>query len=113
MILTALILPGLLLSRADRRQRESPAEASRPAAAAAADATPVDAKPADAAAPAVANARRRLRSPPGFKPMKRGKYILYCRKETVMGTRFRRRSATTRMAFARWPSQLREEREKI
>jgi hypothetical protein len=26
--------------------------------------------------------------PPGFKPKKRGKYMLYCRKETVMGTRF-------------------------
>lgn len=29
-----------------------------------------------------------FKPPPGFRPKKRGKFIVYCRKETVMGTRF-------------------------
>jgi hypothetical protein len=30
-----------------------------------------------------------LKLPPGFKPRKRGKYILYCRTDTPLGTRFK------------------------
>ena len=60
-------------------------------------------EPASTAAPArgQTDASRRCRSaaaakadddnfalPPGFKPKKRGKFTLYCRKEQAMGTRF-------------------------
>ena len=41
---------------------------------------------ARAALPGLEEQRRRL--PLGFKPRQRGKFTVYCRKETVMGTRF-------------------------
>jgi hypothetical protein len=48
-----------------------------------------DAAVADPAATvAKADADDTFHLPPGFKPKKRGKYMLYCRKEAVMGTRF-------------------------
>lgn len=47
--------------------------------------------PAAVAEPAAVNLPKvegEIDLPAGFKKMKRGKYTLYCRKETVMGTRF-------------------------
>jgi hypothetical protein len=50
--------------------------------------------PADAEAPATAPAAavepaedRPFEPPPGFRRKQRGKYVVYCRKDTVMGTR--------------------------
>ena len=113
MILTAMILPGLLLAAPIAGSEESPAEASPPVAAAAAESAPADAKPADAAAPAVAKADDDFVLPPGFQPMRRGKYILYCRKETVMGTRLPVQKCYDENGIRQMAQQLREEREKI
>ena len=45
---------------------------------------------ADAAKAAVAGAEtEQVTLPPGFKPKKRGKYTLYCRMDTPIGTRFK------------------------
>lgn len=45
---------------------------------------------ADAAKAAVAGAEtEQVTLPPGFKPKKRGKYTLYCRTDTPIGTRFK------------------------
>ncbi len=49
---------------------------------------PVAAKSDPAAASAQAAAKDEIRLPAGFKPKKRGKFTVYCRKDTVMGTRF-------------------------
>ena len=51
--------------------------------------------------------------PPGFKPMKRGKFTLYCRKETVMGTRLPAMKCYDEDGIRQMAQSLREEREKI
>jgi hypothetical protein len=55
---------------------------------------PADEKPADTAA--------KITLPPGFKPMKRGKYTLYCRTESVMGTRLPTQKCYDEEASASW-----------
>jgi hypothetical protein len=69
-----------------------PAAAEEPVAAATDTAAAADTAAATAAADTATIAKAAdddaLHLPPGFKPKKRGKYMLYCRKETVMGTRF-------------------------
>lgn len=58
-----------------------------------ADETPpatATASKADAAKAAVAGAEtEQVTLPPGFKPKKRGKYTLYCKMDTPIGTRFK------------------------
>ncbi len=103
--LTALILPGLLLAAPIAGSEEPAAENTAPAEVAAADA---------AAASAVAKADDDdFVLPPGFKPMKRGKFILYCRKETVMGTRLPAQKCYDEDGIRQMAQSLREEREKI
>jgi hypothetical protein len=97
--LTALILPGLLLAAPLAISEERPA----------ATATAADAEPA-----AIAKADDdNFVLPPGFKPMKRGKFILYCRKETVMGTRLPAQKCYDEDGIRQMAQSLREEREKI
>ena len=73
LILAVFLAPIPLLSAPISRSDEPPA---------------ADASTADSASPtAAADTRKELVLPPGFKPKKRGKFILYCRKETVLGTR--------------------------
>lgn len=103
-LLTALMLPGLLLAAPIAGSEEPAAE----------NAAPAEAASADTAASAVAKADEDdFVLPPGFKPMKRGKFILYCRKETVMGTRFPAQKCYDENGIRQMAQSLREEREKI
>jgi hypothetical protein len=66
---------------------ETPAEAAKPAAEAAPAAGE---KAAASAAPAQASAKAaeaEFTPPPGWHPKKRGKFIVYCRKQPQMGSR--------------------------
>lgn len=47
---------------------------------------PADSKLAATSAPA---AKEELKLPPGFRKMKRGRYVLYCKSETPLGTRLK------------------------
>jgi hypothetical protein len=69
-VFSALMLPLLLFAMAPAGSEES----------ASADAT--------IAAASKTGEESEFKLPPGFRPKKRGKFIVYCRKETVMGTRF-------------------------
>ena len=101
-LLTAVILPGLLLAAPVAGSEEPAAE----------NAAPAESAPVDAAAVAKADEDDFV-LPPGFKPMKRGKYILYCRKETVMGTRLPAQKCYDENGIRQMAQSLREEREKI
>ena len=111
MILTAMILPGLLLAAPIAGSEEPPAE------------TPLPRPPPPRGEPTQTGRRRGVRRreadddnfvlPPGFKPMKRGKYTLYCRKETVMGTRLPAQKCYDEDGIRQLVQSLREEREKI
>jgi len=101
-LLTAVILPGLLLAAPVAGSEEPAAENAAPAEAAAADAAAVAKADDDD-----------FVLPPGFKPMKRGKFILYCRKETVMGTRLPAQKCYDENGIRQMAQSLREEREKI
>jgi len=101
-LLTALIVPWLLLAAPVAGSEEPAAENAAPAESAA----------ADAAAVATADDDDFV-LPPGFKLMKRGKYILYCRKETVMGTRLPAQKCYDENGIRQIAQSLREEREKI
>jgi hypothetical protein len=83
-VLTALAL----LAPAPEVAGEEPAAPAAPDTAATAQATAASATDAPATTVAKADGEDALHLPPGFKPKKRGKYMLYCRKEEVMGTRF-------------------------
>jgi len=101
-LLTALIVPWLLLAAPVAGSEEPAAENAAPAESAAADAAAVATADDDG-----------FVLPPGFKPMKRGKYILYCRKETVMGTRLPAQKCYDENGIRQIAQSLREEREKI
>jgi hypothetical protein len=45
------------------------------------------AEDAQSPATAAAESERELVLPPGFKPKKRGKFVVYCKKDAVLGTR--------------------------
>jgi hypothetical protein len=89
-LLAAILCSALLFAAARARADETP---------------PADEKPADTA--------EKITLPPGFKPMKRGKFTLYCRKETVMGTRFPTQKCYDEDGIRQLVLSLREEREKI
>jgi hypothetical protein len=56
----------------------------------ASDPAPTQADEAKPEAATTAQAKdEELKLPPGFKKVKRGKFILYCKKETPLGTRFK------------------------
>lgn len=48
-----------------------------------------EARPEATAEATAQKADQELKLPPGFKKVKRGKYTLYCKKETPLGTRFK------------------------
>lgn len=54
-----------------------------------ATASPADAKPEATAETTAKSDDQELKLPPGFKKIQRGKYTLYCKKETPIGTRFK------------------------
>ena len=64
---------------------EEPEAVAEPPAAAADPAPPAVLAAADATKAAEPE---KIHLPPGFKPKKRGKFTVYCRKEEAMGTRF-------------------------
>ena len=112
--LTAMILPALLLAAPIAGSEEPPAETAAATTAAPAADNPTDANPADAAASAVAKGDDDdFALPPGFKPMKRGKFTLYCRKESVMGTRLPTQKCYDEDGIRQLVQLLREERERI
>lgn len=49
---------------------------------------PPAAQPAEPSSEAEPAATEEFRNPPGFRQKKRGKYVVYCRKETSIGSRF-------------------------
>jgi hypothetical protein len=49
---------------------------------------PPAAQPAEPPTEAQAAATEEFKIPPGFRQKKRGKYVVYCRKEKAIGTRF-------------------------
>jgi len=87
--LAATLAPALLLLLAVGRTDEPPAAAEAQPDAPRVAVDVVDKAAADAEAPATAAAEseRELILPPGFKPKKRGKFVVYCKKDAVLGTR--------------------------
>jgi len=54
-----------------------------------------------------------LRLPLGFKPKQRGKFTVYCRKETVMGTRFPVETCYDEKSIREYLAAQRENQEKV
>lgn len=65
------------------------------------------------AAAALVAAGSLLSVPPGFRKKQRGKHVVYCRKETAMGTRMEREKCYDEEGLREMEMALREEREKI
>ena len=67
------------------------ATASEPAQAEPAKTDPAETKVAEAkpAAEAETKQEKELKLPPGFKKVQRGRFTLYCKKETPLGSRFK------------------------
>jgi hypothetical protein len=87
----ALLLLALAVAPPGRSD-EPPAatEATDPATQALVPATQADESVTDATEPTAstaAAAERELVLPPGFKPKKRGKFVVYCKRDAVLGTR--------------------------
>lgn len=75
---------GVAIARASPSSDETPAtDSAKPAKA--------DARPAAAttAATGIRPGEMEDRLPPGFKVKRRGQYVMYCKSETPIGTRFR------------------------
>ena len=84
-ILPALLAMTAAFASAWPALGEEPEAVAEPPAAAADPAPPAVLAAADA--PKAAE-QEKIHLPPGFKPKKRGKFTVYCRKEEAMGTRF-------------------------
>jgi hypothetical protein len=99
-----LLSIGISTARAEEPTPAEPApaepETEVAAAAAAADTTKTDGEDA-------------LRLPLGFKPKKRGKFTVYCRKETVMGTRFPVETCYDENSIREYLAAQRENQEKV
>jgi len=87
----ALLLLAVALAAPESRSDAPPAaEATDPAPQAPAPAMQADEPVTDvteSAASTAAAAERELVLPPGFKPKKRGKFTVYCKRDAVLGTR--------------------------
>jgi hypothetical protein len=89
LLIAVMILPALWLAAPRAigdEPRQSEDTTAEPARAADADADSANAKPDLAAAKAAD--KDEIRLPAGFKAKKRGKFTVYCRKTTALGTRF-------------------------
>jgi len=114
-ILAAILCSALLFAAARARADETPPADEKPAADAPIESKAIEDTTADSTiAPAAkADTVEKITLPPGFKPKKRGKYTLYCRKETVMGTRLPAQKCYDENGIRQIAQSLREEREKI
>jgi hypothetical protein len=118
-LLTAMAIPALLLAAAYAESDEPPAADDAAATASEAAATTEAATPAEAADAAdtrtasTAKKDSKLALPPGFKPKKRGPYTLYCRKESVIGTRFPAEKCYDEQGIREMIQALRENQEKV
>ncbi|HEY8266313.1 MAG TPA: hypothetical protein VIG03_07040 [Steroidobacteraceae bacterium] len=113
-LLTALILPALLLDPPIAGSEEPPAETAAASTVAPAAEKPADTKPVDAKASAVAKADdEAFVIPPGFKERKRGKYTVYCRKDPVIGTRFQSEKCYDEQGIHDYLQAQRENQEKV
>lgn len=83
----SLICGCILLAAPGLAAAEEPRDKPAPAAAEAATPSPAAAVGIEVAV-AEEKAAEPLKLPPGFREKKRGKYTVYCRKDTAMGSRF-------------------------
>jgi hypothetical protein len=89
----AILAPALLLWAAVGRTDEPPAaaeaqpESQAEAPKAAIDVVEKASEDAETSTTAATESKRELVLPPGFKPKKRGKFVVYCKKDAVLGTR--------------------------
>ncbi len=77
---------------------------------------PGDEKPSTDAPAVQATAvddQKEIRLPPGFKPKKRGKFVVYCRKESVVGTRFPAEKCYDETGIREYLRAQAEERERV
>lgn len=89
-VLAALLLLALALAPPESRSDEPPAAEATEPAPPPAPATPADEPVTDVTEPAASTAKaeeRELVLPPGFRPKKRGKFVVYCKRDAVLGTR--------------------------
>jgi len=95
-LMTVLMFPALLFAMTPAGSEDS--QAADEAAAAAASKTDADDE---------------FKPPPGFRPKKRGKFIVYCRKEEVMGSRFPAEKCHDETGIREMLRSQREDREKV
>ena len=114
-ILAAILCSALLFAAARARADETPPADEKQAADAPIESKAVKEATADStiAPTAKSDTVEKITLPPGFKPKKRGKYTLYCRKETVMGTRFPAERCYDEDGIRQLVLALREEQTKI
>ena len=94
MILAAAASTALILAAAPSRSEETPtATGSQPDQLPAPTESKSDESPAaaesrpDETLAAAESKERELVLPPGFRPKKRGKFVVYCKRDAVLGTR--------------------------
>src|SRR5262245_24936988 len=111
--LAALAMPALSLVGTPAAIAEDPKPAEPPAA----EERSVDEEaPSKALASAdlpKADEKAPLELPLGFKPKKRGKYIVYCRKDSAMGTRFPVEKCYDEQGIRDYLQAQREDQEKV
>ena len=112
-VMAALVLQALLAAAPHAGGDEArPQSAETPPAA-------VEAKAATAtnsavpAAPTAAAKEEEFVIPPGFKQKKRGKFIVYCRKETALGTRLQTEKCYDEEGIHEMLRAQAEDREKV
>ncbi len=102
-LLSLLPLLALLLAPPGSRAQEAPP------AAAAAPAAKQEAVPADAAKAE----ERAFTPPPGWRPKQRGKFTVYCRKQTEKGTRLPKEVCYDEEGIRAMLAAERDDREKV
>lgn len=95
LIIAALVLPALVLAAQSAGGEEPPATREQPVADAAAKKEP------------------EFTPPPGWHPKKRGKFIVYCRKQSQMGTRLPAEVCYDEQGIRDMLAAQRDDREKV
>jgi hypothetical protein len=117
MTIWMLLLPAVLLAAMPRAGtgEESPASPAQPAA----EAQPAAAEKAAAAAAAAPDqaaaktGEEAFTPPPGWLPKKRGKFIVYCRKQSQMGSRVPTETCYDETGIREMLRAQQEDREKV
>ena len=102
--LSALSGPGTAARGEESPPADSNASASTTATAAVTETAAAEPKPEEG---------EKFYLPPGFRERQRGKFTLYCRKETVMGSRFQTEKCYDKTGIRELVREMREEREKM